>query len=75
MFPPGRGNDNLDPGDIYLISVFGTNEMITAVGEDLCLREVNIRKVTMTKCGSAKRTQAIELACAINTPGVSWGDG
>ena len=39
MFPPGRGNDNLDPGDIYLISVFGTNEMITAVGEDLCLRE------------------------------------
>ncbi|PUU75894.1 hypothetical protein B9Z19DRAFT_1067084 [Tuber borchii] len=39
MFPPGRGNDNLDPGDIYLISVFGTNEMFTAVGEGFCLRE------------------------------------
>jgi len=39
MFPPGRGNDELDAGDIYLISVFGTNEMLTAVGEDLCLRE------------------------------------
>jgi len=39
MFPPGRGNDKLDTGDIYLISVFGTNEMLTAVGEDLCLWE------------------------------------
>jgi len=39
MFPPGRGNDNIDPGDIYLISVFGTNQMITVAGEDLCLRE------------------------------------
>jgi len=39
MFPPGRGNDNLDPGDIYLISVFGTNQIITVAGEDLCLRE------------------------------------
>jgi len=39
MFPPGRGNDSLDTGDMYLISVFGTNEMLTAVGEDICLRE------------------------------------
>jgi len=39
MFPPGRGNDKLDPGDIYLISVFGTNEMLTAVEKDTCLRE------------------------------------
>ncbi|PUU75886.1 hypothetical protein B9Z19DRAFT_992631 [Tuber borchii] len=39
MFPSGRGNDKLDAGDIYLISVFGTNEMLTAVGEDICLRE------------------------------------
>ena len=39
MFPPGGGNDSLDPGDIYLISVFGTNEVLTAVGKDTCLRE------------------------------------
>jgi len=39
MFPPGRGNDNIDPGDIYLISVFGTNQMITTEGEELCLKE------------------------------------
>jgi len=39
MFPPGRGNDKLDPGDIYLISVLGTNEVLTAVGKDACLRE------------------------------------
>ncbi|KAG0632959.1 hypothetical protein HOY80DRAFT_676347 [Tuber brumale] len=39
MFPPGRGNDKLDVGEIYLISLFGTNEMLTAVGEGLCLRE------------------------------------
>ena len=39
MFPPGRGNDHLVAGEIYLISVFGTNQMFTAVGEDICLRE------------------------------------
>ncbi|PUU75892.1 hypothetical protein B9Z19DRAFT_1089425 [Tuber borchii] len=39
MFPPGRGNDKLGAGDIYLISVFGTNEMLTATGEDTCLQE------------------------------------
>ena len=39
MFPPGRGNDTLGAGDIYLISVFGRNEMLTAIGEDICLRE------------------------------------
>jgi len=39
MFPPGRGNNTLDEGDIYLISVFGTDEMLAAVGEDLCLQK------------------------------------
>ena len=39
MFPHGRGNDKLDAGDIYLISVLGTNEVLTAVGNDACLRE------------------------------------
>jgi len=39
MFPPGNGNDILVAGEIYRISVFGTNEMLAAVGEDLCLRE------------------------------------
>jgi len=39
MFPPGRGNDNIDPGDIYLISVFGTNQVITVTEGLLCLRE------------------------------------
>jgi len=39
MFPPGRGNDTLDGGDIYLISVFGTDEVLAAVGEDLRLQK------------------------------------
>jgi len=39
MFPPGRGNDKLDVGDIYLISVFGTNEVLTAVGKETSLQE------------------------------------
>ena len=39
MFPPRRGNDSLDAGDIYLISIFGTNEMLAAAGGELCLRE------------------------------------
>jgi len=39
MFPPRRGNDSLDAGDTYLISVFGTNEMLTAEGKNVCLRE------------------------------------
>ena len=39
MFPPRRGNDSLDAGDIYLISVFGTNEMLTAVGREAHLQE------------------------------------
>jgi len=39
MFPPGRGNDKPDPGEIYLISVFGTNEVLTAVERDTCLRK------------------------------------
>ncbi|KAG0638997.1 hypothetical protein HOY80DRAFT_1137078 [Tuber brumale] len=38
MFPPGPGNDNLDAGDIYVISLFGTNQVLT-VGEKLCLEE------------------------------------
>ncbi|PUU75891.1 hypothetical protein B9Z19DRAFT_1089424 [Tuber borchii] len=39
MFPPGHGNDHLDVGDIYWISVFGTNKMLAATGEEICLRE------------------------------------
>ncbi|PWW77335.1 hypothetical protein C7212DRAFT_362329 [Tuber magnatum] len=39
MFPPGRGNDSLVVGEIYLISLFSTNEMLTAEGEALRLRE------------------------------------
>ena len=39
MFPPGGGNDHLAPGETYLISVFGTNKMLTGVGEEICLRE------------------------------------
>ena len=39
MFPPGRGNDHLAAGEIYLISLYGTNEMLTAVGEKVYLRE------------------------------------
>ncbi|PUU75899.1 hypothetical protein B9Z19DRAFT_992587 [Tuber borchii] len=39
MFPPGRGNENLDVDDTYLISVFGTNEVLTAVGKNVGLRE------------------------------------
>ena len=38
MFPPGHGNDHLAAGEIYLISLYGTNEMLTAVGEKVCLR-------------------------------------
>jgi len=39
MFPPGRGNDKLDAGSTYLISVLGTNEVLAAVEKDVCLRE------------------------------------
>ena len=39
MFPPGRGNDHLNSGDTYWISLFGTNKVITAKGEKLYLRE------------------------------------
>ncbi|PUU75896.1 hypothetical protein B9Z19DRAFT_1130588 [Tuber borchii] len=39
MFPPGRGSDPLTAGDIYRISLFGTNLMIAAKGEKLCLQE------------------------------------
>ncbi|PUU75895.1 hypothetical protein B9Z19DRAFT_305061 [Tuber borchii] len=38
MFPPRNGNDILVAGEIYWISVLGTNEMLAAA-EDLCLRE------------------------------------
>ncbi|CUS08544.1 unnamed protein product [Tuber aestivum] len=39
MFPPGCGNDTLVAGQIYFISLFGTNEMLTAEGEELRLKE------------------------------------
>ncbi|PUU75897.1 hypothetical protein B9Z19DRAFT_1130589 [Tuber borchii] len=39
MFPPRRGNDSLDAGEIYLISVFGTNEVLAAVGTQAYLQK------------------------------------
>ena len=39
MFPPGHGNDYLNVGDIYRISAFGTNKMVAAKGEKICLGE------------------------------------
>ncbi|CUS08545.1 unnamed protein product [Tuber aestivum] len=39
MFPPGRGNDNLDVGQKFVISLFGTSEVLTAEGQDVRLRE------------------------------------
>ncbi|KAG0638999.1 hypothetical protein HOY80DRAFT_1076025 [Tuber brumale] len=41
MFPPRHGNDNLDAGGIYLINLFGTNQVLT-VGEELCLEEYKV---------------------------------
>ncbi|RPA94558.1 hypothetical protein L873DRAFT_1814066 [Choiromyces venosus 120613-1] len=38
MFPPGRGNDNLDVGQKYVISLYGTNEVFTAEGTEVRLR-------------------------------------
>ncbi|KAG0639003.1 hypothetical protein HOY80DRAFT_965189 [Tuber brumale] len=39
MFPPGRGNDKLNVGCKYVISLFGTSEVITAEGKEVSLRE------------------------------------
>ncbi|RPA94566.1 hypothetical protein L873DRAFT_1814084 [Choiromyces venosus 120613-1] len=39
MFPRGRGNDNLNAGQKYVISLYGTNEVFTAEGEEVRLRE------------------------------------
>ncbi|KAG0639001.1 hypothetical protein HOY80DRAFT_965187 [Tuber brumale] len=39
MFPPGRGNDKLNVGCKYVISLYGTSEVITAEGKEVCLRE------------------------------------
>ncbi|RPA94563.1 hypothetical protein L873DRAFT_1700971 [Choiromyces venosus 120613-1] len=39
MFPPGRGNDILNVGQKYVISLYGTNEVFTAEGEEVRLRE------------------------------------
>ncbi|RPA94562.1 hypothetical protein L873DRAFT_1410171 [Choiromyces venosus 120613-1] len=38
MFPPGRGNDNLNVGQKYVISLYGTNEVCTVEGRDIRLR-------------------------------------
>ena len=43
MFPAGRGNDPLNAGDIYRISLLGTNKMLGAIGEKLCLQEYQKR--------------------------------
>ncbi|RPA94550.1 hypothetical protein L873DRAFT_1792825 [Choiromyces venosus 120613-1] len=39
MFPPGRGNDTPNVGQKYVISIYGTNEVFTAEGEAVRLRE------------------------------------
>ncbi|RPA94551.1 hypothetical protein L873DRAFT_1814053 [Choiromyces venosus 120613-1] len=39
MFPPGRGNDILNVGQKYVISIYGTNEVFTAEGVEVRLRE------------------------------------
>ncbi|PUU75888.1 hypothetical protein B9Z19DRAFT_1130580 [Tuber borchii] len=39
MFPPGHGNDYLNVGDIYRISVFGTNKMLATRGGKIFLEE------------------------------------
>ncbi|KAG0638998.1 hypothetical protein HOY80DRAFT_1076023, partial [Tuber brumale] len=39
MFPPGLGNDKLNVGCKYVISLFGTSEVLTAVGKEVHLRE------------------------------------
>ncbi|KAG0126842.1 hypothetical protein HOY82DRAFT_569406 [Tuber indicum] len=39
MFPPGLGNVGLNVGYKFVISLFGTNEVLTAEGEEVCLRE------------------------------------
>ncbi|CUS15475.1 unnamed protein product, partial [Tuber aestivum] len=39
MFPPGSGNDVLNVGSKYVISMYGTNEVFTAEGQDVRLRE------------------------------------
>ncbi|RPA94553.1 hypothetical protein L873DRAFT_1746802 [Choiromyces venosus 120613-1] len=38
MFAPGRGNDNLNVGQKYVISLYGTNEVFTAEGGYIRLR-------------------------------------
>ncbi|RPA94561.1 hypothetical protein L873DRAFT_1814074 [Choiromyces venosus 120613-1] len=39
MFPPGRGNDILSVSQKYVISLYGTNDVFTAEGEEVRLRE------------------------------------
>ncbi|CUS13529.1 unnamed protein product [Tuber aestivum] len=39
MFPPGRGNDTPCAGRKFVISLFGTSEVLTAEAEAVCLRE------------------------------------
>ncbi|RPA94547.1 hypothetical protein L873DRAFT_1814049 [Choiromyces venosus 120613-1] len=39
MFPPGRGNDTPNVGQKYVISIYGTNEVLTAEGVEVRLGE------------------------------------
>ncbi|KAG0124738.1 hypothetical protein HOY82DRAFT_673444 [Tuber indicum] len=43
MFPPGRGNDNLNVGDKFAISLFGTSLVFTADGERVYLSEYEVK--------------------------------
>ncbi|PWW77336.1 hypothetical protein C7212DRAFT_312315 [Tuber magnatum] len=38
MFPPGRGSDNLNVGQKYVISLFGTDKVFTVEGQEVRLR-------------------------------------
>ncbi|CUS08546.1 unnamed protein product, partial [Tuber aestivum] len=46
MFPPGRGNDCLEVGHKFVISLFGTSMVFTAEGEDVRLREYEKGKMS-----------------------------
>ncbi|KAG0632960.1 hypothetical protein HOY80DRAFT_914110 [Tuber brumale] len=43
MFPPGHGNDNLNIGDKFVISLFGTSLVFTAEGDKVRLTEYKVK--------------------------------
>ncbi|PWW77331.1 hypothetical protein C7212DRAFT_276563 [Tuber magnatum] len=48
MFPPGRGNDSLEVGQKFVISLFGTSQVFTAEGKAVRLREYEKGKGNQT---------------------------